>query len=73
MITPNQIMAWSGVMPGTKPGKIFSATGASKGITMKAISKKSMKQPKMNTRMFTTTRKPQAPPGILSNKCSTQM
>ena len=40
---------------------------------MKAISKKSMKQPRMNTRMFTTTRKPQAPPGMPSNRCSTQM
>ena len=73
MITPNQIMAWSGVMPGTKPGKIFSATGASNGITMNAISKKSMKQPKVKTKRFTTIKKPQAPPGIESNRCSTQM
>ncbi len=40
---------------------------------MKAISKKSMKQPRMNTSTFTTIRKPSAPPGILSNRCSTQM
>jgi hypothetical protein len=40
---------------------------------MKAISKKSMNMPRMNTRMFTTIRKPSAPPGSLSNRCSTQM
>ena len=73
MITPNQIMASSTVMPGTKPGRIFSATGASSGIMMKAISKKSMKHPRMNTRMFTTIKKPHAPPGMPVNRCSTQM
>ena len=40
---------------------------------MKAISKKSMKQPKMKIRMLTTIKKPIAPPGMLVNKCSTQM
>ena len=40
---------------------------------MKAISKKSMKQPRMKIRMLTTIRKPIAPPGMSSNRCSTQM
>ena len=73
IITPNQIMAASGVMPGTRPGRIFSATGASSGTTMKAISKKSMNMPKKNTSRFTTIKKPQPPPGMLVNRCSTQM
>ena len=72
-MTPNQIMAISGVMPGTSPGRIFSATGANSGSTMNAISKKSMNMPRMNTRMLTTIRKPQPPPGILVNRCSIQM
>ena len=72
--TPNQIMiASTGVPGGNISGSIFSATGARIGITMKAISKKSMKQPRMNTRTFTTIRKPKAPPGMSSKRCSTQM
>ncbi|MDT4873325.1 hypothetical protein FQZ97_1085640 [compost metagenome] len=62
-MTPNQIRS----MPS------LSATGASNGITMNAISKKSMNMPSTNTSRFTTSRKPIWPPGILSNRCSTQM
>ncbi len=60
-----------GVPGGNSSGRIFSATGISIGITMNAISKKSMKQPRTNTRMFTTIRKPNAPPGMFLNRCST--
>ena len=66
MMTPNQISASRGGCP-----RIFSATGASSGMTMKAISKKSMNMPSTNTSRFTTIRKPSAPPGSLSNRCST--
>ncbi len=60
MMTPNQIRS----MP------ILSATGASSGTTIKAISKKSMKQPSTNTRILTTVRKPSTPPGTLANSLS---
>ena len=72
MITPNQIISASTGTPGISSGRILAATGASIGITMNAISKKSMNIPRMKTRMFTTIRKPIAPPGRLSNRCSTQ-
>ena len=52
---------------------IFSATGASIGITMKAISKKSMNIPSVKTRKFTKIRKPSVPPGSFEKRCSTQM
>ncbi|MCY1383920.1 hypothetical protein D9M69_720920 [compost metagenome] len=60
---PNQIRS----MPN------LSATGASSGTTMNAISKKSMNMPSTNTSAFTNSRKPICPPGSLSNRCSTQM
>ncbi len=63
MMTPNQ----------TRSIPIFSATGARIGITMNAISKKSMNIPRMNISTLTAIRNPSGPPGSLSNRCSTQM
>ena len=60
--TPNQIRS----MPS------LSATGASSGTMMNASSKKSRKNASRKTRMFTTTRKPIAPPGRPVSRCSTQ-
>ena len=67
------MIASAEVPAGNNSGRTFSATGARMGMTMKAISKKSMKQPRMKIRMLTTIRKPSAPPGMSSNRCSTQM
>jgi hypothetical protein len=36
---------------------------------MNAISKKSMKKPRMKMTVLTKTRKPISPPGSLSNRC----
>ena len=51
--TPNQIRS----MPSD------CATGASNGMTMKAISKKSRKKARKKMKMLTKIRKPIAPPG----------
>ena len=60
--TPNQIRS----MPS------FAATGASSGMTMKAISKKSRKKARKKTKMLTKTRKPSWPPGRPVSMCSIQ-
>ena len=59
--TPNQIRS----MPS------LSATGASRGTTMKDSSKKSRKNARKNTMTFTTIRKPSWPPGRPVSRCST--
>ncbi|MND01417.1 hypothetical protein D3C83_204000 [compost metagenome] len=41
----------------------MAATGASSGMTMKAISKKSRKNARMKMKTLTNTRKPTTPPG----------
>ena len=51
--TPNQ----------TRSMPSLAATGASSGITMKAISKKSRKKARKKMKMLTKIRKPVAPPG----------
>ena len=50
----------------------LTATGASKGTTMKAISKKSKKNAKKKTNRFTATKNPIQPPGRSENNASTQ-
>ena len=52
--TPNQTRS----MPSLR-----APTGASSGMTMKAISKKSRKKARKKTKMLTKIRKPTAPPG----------
>ena len=69
IMTPNQISAASWPTTGSR---IFCATGASIGMMMKAISKKSRKKARKNTNRLTTTRKPQTPPGRFDIRCSTQ-
>ena len=58
--TPNQIRS----MPS------FSAAGASSGMMMKAISKKSRKNAITKTKMLTKIRKPTTPPGSDVSRCS---
>ena len=53
IITPNQ----------TRLIPMASATGASSGMTMKAISKKSRKNASTKMKMLTKIRKPTTPPG----------
>ena len=50
----------------------FTATGASRGTTIKAISKKSKKKAKKKTKRFTTIKKPIHPPGKFEKSSSTQ-
>ena len=58
--TPNQIRS----MPS------FSAAGASSGMMMKAISKKSRKNATMKMNTLTKIRKPTCPPGSEVSRCS---
>ncbi len=60
--TPNQIRS----MPRAE------ATGASIGMTMKAISKKSRKKARTKMKMLTKIRKPTGPPGMPESMCSIQ-
>ena len=60
--TPNQ----------TRSMPSLTATGASSGMMMKAISKKSRKNARKNTKTFTKIRKPIAPPGRPVSRCSIQ-
>jgi len=50
----------------------FTATGASKGTTIKAISKKSKKKAKKKIKRLTTIKNPIHPPGKLEKSSSTQ-
>ena len=61
-ITPNQIRS----MPRRSAGEARS------GMTMKAISKKSRKKARKNTKILTKARKPICPPGSDTNISSTQ-
>ncbi|MCY1553865.1 hypothetical protein D9M68_903910 [compost metagenome] len=61
-MTPNQIRS----MPS------FSAAGPSSGTMMKASSKKSRKKASRKTITLMTIRKPVAPPGRPTSRCSTQ-
>ncbi len=68
-MTPNQMSAASAPTTGVSS---FWATGASIGMMMKAISKKSRKNARKKTNRLTTIRKPQTPPGRPVSRCSTQ-
>ena len=67
-MTPNQMRAASAPTTGASS---FCATGASIGMMMKAISKKSRKKARKKTNRLTTIRKPQTPPGRFDIRCST--
>ena len=60
MSTPNQ----------TRSIPSFAATGASSGMMMNAISKKSRKNAAIKMKMLTKTRKPICPPGSPVSRCS---
>jgi hypothetical protein len=60
-------------MESSKTGeRSFTATGASSGTTIKAISKKSKKKAKKKTKRFTTIKNPTQPPGKFEKSSSTQ-
>ncbi len=52
---------------------MLTATGPINGIRIKAISKKSMKNPSTNTSKLTKSTKPSSPPGMKLNRCSIQI
>ena len=63
IITPNHTMSTSRIR----------AAGAISGMTMKAISKKSMKKPRMKIARFATMSRPIFPPGRPVSRSSIQM
>ena len=78
-ITPNQtnaaLAAACGLpfMESSSTGESsLTATGASMGTTMNAISKKSKKKARKKINKFTTIKNPTQPPGRLEKRFSTQ-